>query len=140
MSARVGAIVDLEGEPMPPTGRERRRAVIVAFALCLAIGAATVGRDKPAMLAAFEPARTLSLPAGLTDVELVTFPDRLANEPPPPFPYVSVRVRGTEGLAVVTRGLGLVPTLYWTEGGIAYWLTSSGRDVDELITIAESLR
>jgi hypothetical protein len=133
-------VVDLEGESMPSAGRERRSAVIFAFALCLAVGAATVGRDKPAMLVAFEPTRTLTLPAGITDVELVTFPDRLANEPPPPLPYVSVRVRGTQGLAVVTRGLGLVPTLYWTEGGTAYWLTSSGRDVSDLIRIAESLR
>ena len=133
-------VVDLEGEPIPPAGRERRHAIILAFVLGLALAAAAIGRDKPATLVGFEPARTLTLPAGLTDVELVAFPDRLANEPPPPLPYVSVRVRGTEGLAVVTRGLGLVPTLYWTEGGMAYWLTSSDRDVSDLITIAESLR
>jgi hypothetical protein len=98
-----------------------------------------MGSEDPRTVA-FEATRTLTLPAGLTDVELVAFPDRLANEPPPPLPFISVRVRGTEGLAVVTRGVGLVPTLYWTERGTAYWLTSRGRDVNELITIAESLR
>lgn len=139
MSAPSGTVIELDGSPTPGAD-ERRRALAVVFALCLALAAAAIGRDKPPALVEPEPVRTLSLPAGLSDVNLVAFPDRLANEPPPPLPYVSVHLRGTEGLAVATRGLGLVPTLYWTEEGTAYWLTSTGRDLSELIVIAESLR
>lgn len=140
MSARAGAIVELDGSQSSRIGQERRTAVAIAFALCLAIGAAAISRDKPAVLVQAQPVRVLELPSGLSDVTLVAFPDRLANEPPPPLPFRTVRVRGTEGLAVATPGLGLVPTLYWTEGGFAYWLTSTNRDLHELIAIAESLR
>lgn len=140
MSARAGAIVELDGSQSFAVGQERRAAVAIAFALCLAIGAATIGRDKPAVLVQPQPVRVLALPSGLSDVDLIVFPDRLANEPPPPLPFRTVRVRGTEGLAVATPGLGLIPTLYWTENGMAYWLTSTSRDVNDLIAIAESLR
>jgi hypothetical protein len=40
-----GAIIDLDGEPEARTGADRRRAVALGFALCLAVGSAFVGRD-----------------------------------------------------------------------------------------------
>lgn len=48
MSATGGAIIDLDGEPQSKAGADRRRAVVLGFALCLAVGSAFVGRDSPA--------------------------------------------------------------------------------------------
>lgn len=47
MKRADAAIVDLEGEDAAPPGHDRRRATLLAFALCLAVGSAGVGRDGP---------------------------------------------------------------------------------------------
>jgi len=83
---------------------------------------------------------TLSLPAGLADVMLVTFPDRLANEAPPPLEYRPVLVRFTSGLAAVPFRVGDQTMLMSTERGTAYWLVSDHRDGDDLLRLANSLR
>jgi hypothetical protein len=141
MSATSGAIVEVEGEPAESAGHARHRATLVAFTLCLAVASAFVGRDGPAALAPVDAAATLSLPAGSADVVLVTFPDRLANEQPPPFEYTPVRVRATQGLAVLGMRPGDASVIYWTEDGTAYWLSSSrARSLSDLIRLAGSLR
>ena len=128
----------------------------LAFALCLAVGSAAVGRDGPEATVAVEPPRTLVL-SQHGDVVLFAFPDRLANEPLPNLPYVTVFVRGTEGFAVNTgemfvrddikwisenpetsRVQGWLIT--WTEAGTVYSLSSESRDLSDLLRVAGSLR
>ena len=94
-----------------------------------------------------------------SDVVLFAFPDRLANEPLPNLGFVSVRVRGTEGLAVnlaepaaregaawiasdSPMGTGEHPRwmVFWTEAGTAYSLSSDHRDLPDLLRVAGSLR
>jgi hypothetical protein len=149
-------IVDLDGEPETPAGLDRRGALTLAFALCLAIGSAGLGRDGPE---ATEPATTmifdrgglvylgaapadqsLSLPPNTADVLLSFIPDRLANEALPALPFVPVRVRAVSGLAVEARRPGDYQMVTWTEGGNAYWLVSDRRDVADLLRLADSLR
>src|SRR2546427_12340300 len=81
MSA-ISPVVELEGQPASSAAYERRWAVFLAFALCLAVGGALVARDGPAETAPRVP--PLTLPAGPTDVALFTFPPRLAASAPPP--------------------------------------------------------
>jgi hypothetical protein len=153
-------IVDLDGEPESTPGRDRRRALTLAFALCLAVGGATVGRDGPAATAPVEPPRTLFVSRDTSDVVLFGFPDRLANEPLPNWGFLPVRVRGTEGLAVnlaepLPREANVVwiagdspmvtgehPrwVVFWTEAGTAYSLSSESRDLSDLLRVAGSLR
>lgn len=90
---------------------------------------------------------------------LFAFPDRLANEPLPNLGFVSVRVRGTEGLAVnlaepppregtawiasdspMVTGQHAKWMVLWTEAGTAYSLSSDGRDLPDLLRVAGSLR
>lgn len=129
----------------------------VAFALCLAVGSAAVGRDGPEATVPFEPSRTLVL-SQHGDVVLFAFPDRLANEPLPNLNYVTVTVRGTEGLAVNTgewfirddvkwidgRADAQPPVrgwlITWTEAGTVYSLSSESRDLSDLLRVAGSLR
>jgi hypothetical protein len=152
-------IVEVEGHEATPPGHDRRRAMILAFALCLAAGSTTVGRDGPEATAPVEPPRTLFVSRDTTDVVLFAFPDRLANEPLPNWGFLPVRVRGTEGLAVnldeprtredVVWIAGDSPmvtgehpkwVVFWTEAGTAYSLSSDSRDLADLLRVAGSLR
>ena len=114
-SATDYAIVDVEGEAASAPGRDRRGAMAVAFALCLAIGSAAVGRDGPEATVAVEPSQTLVL-SQHGDVVLFAFPDRLANEPLPNLNYLTVTVRGTEGLAVNTGERFIQTDIKWIDG------------------------
>jgi hypothetical protein len=128
--------------------------VTLAFALCLAIGSAGLGRDAPeatgpATTMIFDrdgvyvgaaPADPLSLPPNTTDVLLSFIPDRLANEALPALPFVPVKVRAVSGLAVEARRPGDYQMVTWTEGGNAYWLVSDRRDLADLLRLADSLR
>jgi hypothetical protein len=132
--------------------------VTLAFARCLAIGSAAAGRDGPAATAPIEPARTLtlSLPQDASDVVLFAFPDRLANERLINLPYIPVRVRETQGLAVNLAEVVPSNTVWigqadswgpfqswmvtWTEGGTAYSISSDRRGLSELLRVAGSLR
>jgi hypothetical protein len=120
-------IVDLEGATLDRTTSRLTRAQL-AIAACLAFAIALAGRDG------LGP-RALSLPPGVANVELSVFPDRLANDTVQVIGD-AVAVRGTTGLA---WGEGRV-TVYWTERGNAYRLTSSRLGVADLLRIAASLR
>ncbi|MDP9274079.1 MAG: hypothetical protein M3O99_00625 [Chloroflexota bacterium] len=153
-------IIDLDGDVEAAPGRDRRRAVTLAFALCLAVGSAGLGRDAPAATQAWSTERAttmffdrggvyvsaapadrhLSLPPNTTDVLLSFIPDRLANEALPPLTFVPVRVRAASGLAVEARRPGDYQMVTWTEGGNAYWLVSNRRDIADLVRLADSLR
>jgi hypothetical protein len=151
-------IIDVEGGPESTPGRDRRRALTTAFALCLAIGSAGLGRDAPAATQARFPDTPmvfdrggvwlgsppadnhLSLPPNTTDALLSSIPDRLANEALPPLLFVPVRVRTVSGLAVAARRPGDYQMITWTEGGNAYWLVSDRRDIADLVRLADSLR
>ena len=135
----AGSIVELDAEPELP-GRDRRRAVTLTFALCLAIGSATVGRDGPVATAPIDPAHVLALPPRIVDALLFTMPDRLANEPLSNMEFVAVSVRGTQGLGARVGSPGGVWLVTWTEGGTAYWLSSEHRDLPDLVRLAGSLR
>lgn len=102
------------------------------------MGAAIIGRDGPAAVAPVSGA--LNLPAGTADVVLFTFPDRLANEAPPPFLDTVVAVRGTQGFAYGRTVRGDITMITWTERGTDYWLISKSRDVNDLVRVADSLR
>ncbi|TMG57560.1 MAG: hypothetical protein E6H84_00450 [Chloroflexi bacterium] len=134
----TAAVIEIEGDDATPPGHDRRRALVVAFAMCLAVGSAFLGQDGPTATAQSVEGPTLALQATApADIVLFGFPDRLANEPPPPLAWVPVQVRKTEGLAVYDQhGISIVT---WTELGTAYWLSSDRRHVDQLITIADSL-
>ena len=152
-SATSSVIIDLDGDPELAPGRDRRRALTLALALCLAIGSAGLGRDGPEATQATTmtiysrdgasvvapPADQLSLPPNTTDVLLSFIPDRLANEALPPLPFIPVRVRAVSGLAVEARRPGDLQMVTWTEGGKVYWLVSDRRDVADLLRLADSL-
>jgi hypothetical protein len=154
-------IVDLDGESDSTPGRDRRRAMTLAFVLCLAIGSAGLGRDGPVATAGAGVAipqtllifsrdgayvgtaptdQQLSLPPNTTDVLLSFIPDRLANEALPALPFVPVRVRAASGLAVEARRPGDYRMITWTENGNAYWLVSAHREIADLVQLANSLR
>ena len=137
MSA-ISPVVELEGQPASSAARERHLATVLAFALCLAVGGALVARDGPAATAPRVP--LLTLPAGTTDVVLFTFPDRLANEAPPPFLTTLVHVRSTQGLAYIPAHGGDISMITWTEHGTDYWLISKTRAVPDLVLLADTLR
>ncbi len=80
--------------------------------------------------------KPLTLPPGVTGVDLGAMPDRLANEAAPAAWQRVVTVRGIPGVASVC-GPAVVA---WTEAGIAYWLASPTRSTDELLKIADDLR
>src|ERR671934_1496351 len=128
-------IVEIEGVPAAPPGHDRRRAIAIAFGLCLAVGAAGVGRDGPVATAPGDGqvAATLELGAPDNDIALFTFPDRLANEAMPQYGWVAVSVRGTTGLAIDAQRIGDGALLTWTERGTVYRLTSDHRPIDQLI-------
>ena len=146
-------------------GADRRRAVVLGFALCLAVGSAFVGRDGPVASPPVVASKmeetatttsagrpdvwspllvavpgTLSLPPNTTDVQLQVFPDWLANEQLPQAQYNVVRVRAASGLAVDAVRPGDQRIVTWTELGTVYWLISDKRDVVDLVRLADSLR
>jgi hypothetical protein len=156
-------IIDLDAEPESTPGRDRRRALTLVFALCLAVGSAGVGRDGPAATQATEsasmmifdrdgtyvvaapadqwrPLGQLSLPSNTPGVLLSWIPDRLANEALPPLPFVPVRVRAVSGLAVEGPREGDFRMLTWSELGNVYWLVSDHGDIADLVRLADSLR
>jgi hypothetical protein len=154
-------IIDLDGEPASSPGRDRRRALTLAFSLCLAIGSAGLGRDgpaateqRPASMLVFSGDGTyvvaatadqwgslpLSLPSNTPGVLLSWIPDRLANEALPPLPFVPVRVRAVSGLAVEGVRDGDFRMITWSELGYVYWLVSDHGDVTDLVRLADSLR
>ena len=156
-------IIDLEDEVDSAPGRDRRRAMTLAFALCLAVGSAGVGRDGPAATQATRPESLtifnrdgtfvvaapadqwgplahLSLPANSPGVLLSWIPDRLANEALPPLPFVPVRVRAVPGLAIEGVRDGDYRMVTWTERGNVYWLVSDHGDIVDLLRLADSLR
>ena len=106
----------------------------------MAVGGATIGRDGPAATAPVATRATLSLPPGTPDATLFTFPDRLANEPLTNLDFAAVPVRGTQGLAARVGSPGGVWVVTWTENGVAYWLSSEGREIPDLVRLAGSLR
>jgi hypothetical protein len=155
----VGQIIDMDGAPEAEPGHDRRGALVLAFAMCVAIGGAAVGRDGPAATAPLEPPRTLLVSGETSGVVLFAFPDRLANEPLPNWVFLPVQVRGTEGLAVnlaepppregvvwiagdspMVTGEHAKWVVFWTEAGTAYSLSSDGRDLPDLLRVAGSLR
>jgi len=140
MSAISGRIVDIEGDAAVVDGYERRRAILLGFALCLAVGSAAVGRDGPLAIAPIDEPHILALPPRTADAHLYTMPDRLANEPLTNLPFAAVSVRRTEGLAARVGSPGGVWLVTWTEGGTAYWLSSEHRDLSDLLHLAGSLR
>ena len=156
-------IIDLEGEVDSAPGHDRRRVMTLAFALCLAVGSAGVGRDGPAATQATRPESLtifnrdgtfvvaapadqwgplahLSLPANSPGVLLSWIPDRLANEALPPLPFVPVRVRAVPGLAIEGVRDGDYRMVTWTERGNVYWLVSDHGDIVDLLRLADSLR
>jgi hypothetical protein len=135
-------VIELEGgESTAPSGHDRRRALAVGFAMCLAVGSAFLGQDGPIAVTqpAAQPALALQS-ATPSDVVLFAFPDRLANEPPPPMAWMPVRIRRTEGLAVQAQRPGEISVVTWTELGTVYLLSSDRRQVDQLLDIANNLR
>src|SRR5688572_4149708 len=109
MSAPSEAIVDIEGEAATPPGHDRRRGVALVFALCLAVGSATVGRDGPAATAPdptapVDPPRMLiaSRGDGFGQCVVVTLPDRPANETVTNLPSVAAYVGATEVPLAIT--------------------------------------
>jgi len=144
--ARPSAVL-VELDP-PSEGRTRRTTAFAVAGIGILLAAyAAAGPDAqptttpvlvaPAVAPSAPPApRTLALPADAADVELVAFPDWLANEPPPPRMRASVSVRGTVGLASVDTPAAI----NWTEDGISYHLTSMRLSVSELVGVAARLR
>jgi hypothetical protein len=162
-SATSGVIIEVDDPTL--VGQDRRRAMAVAFTLCLAVGSAFVGRDTPLAISEIrtqsaQPATlgsgddpkwrvaplviafpdTLSLPANTTDVQLQVFPDWLANEQLPPMHFELVRVRAASGLAVEAIRAGDPRIVMWTERGTVYWLVSDRRDIADLVRLADTLR
>lgn len=109
--------------------------------MCLAVGSGVVGRDGPVATVSVD-SRAASAFASVTppDVVLFTFPDRLANEPPPPLLWAPARIRSTEGLVTDARRPGDISIVTWTELGTVYWLSSDRRNAAQLVDIANNLR
>ena len=146
MKGRPSAVL-VELDP-PSAGQTRRTTALAVAGMAILLATyAAVGPDAPptttpvpaapAVASSAPPApRTLALPADVADVELVAFPDWLANEPPPPRMRATVRVRGTVGLASVDTPAAI----NWTEDGVSYHLTSMRLSVSELVGVAARLR
>jgi len=155
-------IIEIDSGSDATPGRDRRRAIAIAFALCLAVGSAGLGRDGPVGIrmegaanaepyrplifdpggsyVGGAPAEHLALPPNTADALLSFIPDRLANEALPPLKFTPVHVRKTQGLAVDAVRPGDYRMVTWTENGNVYWLVSNRRDVADLLHLADSLR
>jgi hypothetical protein len=149
-----GVIVDLD-RPMrrTPALPLDRLAIIALTSASLAFALAVwTGRPATAPLADAATTRwdqsisSASVPRGVVlkplvlaprpDVELAFMPDRLANEAAPWTLRDVVAIRGAPGVASV-EGPAMIS---WTENGIAYWMVSLTRSIDDLIDIANQLR
>jgi hypothetical protein len=101
---------------------------------------ASLASSAPAAFAAIVPRgailHPLTLPQKIDGVDLGAMPDRLANEAAPAAWQRVISVRGIAGVASVSGPA----VIAWTEAGIAYWLTSPTKTIDELIQIASDLR
>lgn len=78
----------------------------------------------------------LALPPDVSDADLSVIPERVLNDPPPPYFRLPVTVRGTAGLASVEGPAAVV----WTERGHWYQLGSTVRTIGELLDLASALR
>jgi len=155
------AIVDLadDGTSLPPVrrrskGRGRVAAATFGSVLGLMAGLAPLAVDRSAAQApdappaAARPALApvgggsavttvvLALPPGVTDADLSAIPDRYVNEPLPPSFRVPLRVRGVAAVASAEPPFAIT----WTEGGLAYLLTSRARTIAQLVDLASRLR
>jgi hypothetical protein len=59
-----GVIIDVEDEPRSDDGADRRGAVVLAFALCLAFGSAFLGRDSSVAIPEAKTAGEVGVPIG----------------------------------------------------------------------------
>jgi hypothetical protein len=116
------------GQPAVPFSREPAPAVALTVPYSGTTSSANVARG-----AILHP---LAFPGQIDGVDLAAMPDRLANEPPPAALQRVITVRGIPGLASVSGPAMIL----WTESGIAYWLTSPTKSIDELIQIASDMR
>jgi len=157
-------IIEIDSGSDATPGQDRRRAIALGFALCLALGSSVIGRDDPVSTkglalpsvesesltvtifnragtrVATAPAEGLSLPPNTADALLSFIPERLVNEALPPFQFVPVRVRAVPGLAVDAARPGGYRMVTWVEQGNMYWLVSDKRDIPDLLQLADSLR
>lgn len=118
-------IVDVETER---PGRPRGALFIAALAVASLV--VSVAPDVPASLG------TLTLPPGVGDVQLAAIPEWLVNDPQPRHMGV-LAVRRTIGIAADADGAA---TLFWSERGYYYRLSSSTLGVAELARVAARLR
>ncbi len=144
------AIVDLDKGTSGQPGRRDEvfivglGAAILAFAAAIWLSApdsTTTVTSFPlssaaAATSAISPARALTLPANIDNVDLFLVPERITNENLIWTLRSIVRIRGGVGIASV-EGPSIVT---WTEKGFQYWMVSPTRTTDELIKIADDLR
>lgn len=116
------------GKPAVPLVREPAPGVALTVPYSGTSSSANVSRG-----AVMHP---LAFAGKIDGVDLAAMPDRLANEAAPASWQRVVTVRGIPGVASV-NGPAVVA---WTEDGIAYWLTSPTKSIDELLQIASDLR
>ena len=116
------------GKPAVPLARETAAQV--------ALTVPYLGTTSSANVARGIVMHPLAFAAKIDGVDLAAMPDRLANEAAPAAWQRVITVRGIAGVASVS-GPAVVA---WTEGGIAYWLTSPTKTIDELLQIASDLR
>ena len=136
---RAAEIVDLDRDESAARGRDRRAALVVAFAMCLGVASAFLGTDSPSAIKPPAQPELALQAAAPSDVALFAFPDRLANEPLPTLDFRVVQIRGRPGLALPPSGAGDATVIAWTEGGSWYWLSSPRRQISELVDIADKL-
>ena len=113
---------------LAPPAAPLSRTVTPGVPLSAGVSSASVARG-----ALLHP---LAFAQKMDGVDLGAMPDRLANEAAPAGWQRVVTVRGIPGVASVSGPA----VIAWTEGGIAYWLTSPTKTIDELIQIASDLR
>jgi hypothetical protein len=94
-SVTDGAIVEIDGEAPTPPGHDRRRAMVLVFALCLVVCSATVGRDGPeatALNAAAANATAPVEPPQMQSLSRDTSSHCVTPESPDPFAHPSTLV------------------------------------------------
>jgi hypothetical protein len=131
-AVNAGSIVELDDENASPQGGERRRALVVAFALCLAVGSAFVGRDgRPEAAPSSETATRVYDRTGET--LLHRLPRSVVD-----VPFALVRTRATfEVVPVLPHGEDAA--FMWTQNRTAYWLITL-RPIDSVIEVADKRR
>lgn len=147
---RHSVLIDLDRKESPVVLWQRILLICIGTALAAAgllaqqrspeptPSPAATATPKPtgALLGPRPQLSALTLPSGVSDVELSAFPDWLANEPAAASLRAVVAIRGTMGIASV-EGLTVVN---WTEHGVSYRLESFNYTVPELVLLADSLR